>query len=371
MRAAILDSYRQPVSPIRTHALTGEVSESIRVARVLCIGFMMTVHVWPGADAVLDARHAAPLGAFYWVVIDFLGRAAVPLLGIVSGYLLCRGLLQKPNDGWKVIRAKARVLIVPMALWSALLLAVDATGEQVLGQNVFLPQGPLGYLNAFLAVSEPPYNVPLAFLRDIFICAVFALAVMPLVRSRPALALGLALAVNVADFAAGGVLLLRPSIMTFYILGFLMVLRPDPGRLPGPAVLFALLLADVILQLSTPADIAGAPGVFENLFHRFTVAALMWKSSVWLTRHGGGLRRALMRTEPSIFFIFCSHMIFVGAFAALANIVGVRLSAPIYVVIFALQIALIFAGGLAGHRLLQRVWPQALDVLMGSRGKRA
>ncbi len=369
MTAAGSDPAGGATAPVRPRPLGRDVSEAIRVARVLCIGFMMTVHVWPGATRILGAETAAPLGVFYAATVDVLGRAAVPLLGIVSGYLLFRGLLQRPGAGAAVIRGKARVLLLPMAAWSLVLLVVNAAGARALGLDVALPRDPLDWLNAVLAVSAPPYNAPLGFLRDIFLCAAVAVGLMPLLRRRPCAALGLAVALNVADHAAGGVLLLRPSIMSFYILGFLAVLHPDPGALPRWPVLVALVAADAALQLSVQEPLTGAAGILANLLHRLAVAAVMWRTALAVARGGGALLAAVKAVEPSIFFIFCSHMVTVGALAALLTILGADAGDPVFAAVFLCQIGVIFSAGLGVHRLIAWHWPQALVALAGAAPK--
>ena len=67
-------------------ALPRDLSDAIRIARVVCILSMVSVHVWPGATRVLAAD--TPFSGFFQVMIEYLGRGSVPLLSLVSGYLL-------------------------------------------------------------------------------------------------------------------------------------------------------------------------------------------------------------------------------------------------------------------------------------------
>src|SRR3546814_3277650 len=65
------------------------LSTAIAVARVLCIFEVVYVHAWTGLDGGrLTLADSSTQGVFRWVLMELLGRSAVPLLGMISGWLV-------------------------------------------------------------------------------------------------------------------------------------------------------------------------------------------------------------------------------------------------------------------------------------------
>ena len=84
-----------------------KVSAAIRVLRVLCIFFMMSVHLVPGASGVSFVTGGAGR-AIGEIWLGFLGRASVATLSLVSGFLLVssfekHGVLRIARDRGRVI----------------------------------------------------------------------------------------------------------------------------------------------------------------------------------------------------------------------------------------------------------------------------
>src|SRR3546814_10562841 len=65
------------------------LSTAIAVARVLCIFGVVYVHAWTGLDGGrLTLADSSTQGVFRWVLMELLGRSAVSLLGMISGWLV-------------------------------------------------------------------------------------------------------------------------------------------------------------------------------------------------------------------------------------------------------------------------------------------
>ena len=74
-----------------TMRLTRDASNAIKLARFLCICFMCFVHIYgQGYITSLGLQSAAT------VLIEVLGRASVPLLSAISGYLAVLTIANKP-----------------------------------------------------------------------------------------------------------------------------------------------------------------------------------------------------------------------------------------------------------------------------------
>src|SRR5262245_14565639 len=94
-----------------------DLSPSIRICRVLCIFFMCYVHVNPGLDA-FDVSGA--LAQMKFVLGDVLGRASVPALSFIAGYLGVAALARR-GICTSYIRERWRRLMIPMICWNGII----------------------------------------------------------------------------------------------------------------------------------------------------------------------------------------------------------------------------------------------------------
>ncbi|WP_395543662.1 acyltransferase family protein, partial [Neotabrizicola sp. sgz301269] len=271
--------------------MSREASDAIRVARVLCIIFMTTVHVWPGASEVMGADVGPVLHAFYLVLIDYLGRGSVPLLSVVSGFLLTRSLGRKSSQ--EMIRSKAWALLVPMVIWSALVLVLVLARALILGDGADMPHGVMGWINALFSVTAPPANIPVAFLRDVFVSAVIGIIVIGIYRQMPVLAGILLLILIPAEVGTGGLLLLRPQILVFYTIG--LVLGLQIGRMPEPpwGLILLVLGLDAALRhvFGLPGSGETGIGLWMSYLGRIAMSLLMWRCALDIRYAQGGLWR--------------------------------------------------------------------------------
>lgn len=339
-----------------------DVSDTIRLARIMSIFFTAYVHAWPGAAQVKIDAAAAGMDWIAVVFIDWLGRGAVPLLSVVSGILVWRTLSTRlPRQ---FLAGKLRTLIVPMVIWNtfmaALLLASLAFGltDRILS---------IAWYNWIFALNAVPVNVPLGFLRDMFVCMLFMPVLYPALLRTPLAGIGLLVAVAVTGYATyktGWPLFLRPDIFVMFALG-LVIMRWDLlAMFSRPALGVAALVGLVLVDLVVPGAGMLGPDLF-NLIRRMLIALLVWQVCFMAIRHAGG--RRLLWLERYIFFFFCSHAIL---FAVLGKVSEAVLTNPfgvLYWVYFVLQpvLGLMLAAGL--YEIAQNYARQFLAVSTGRR----
>lgn len=299
--------------------------------------FMISVHFWPGATRVLHAEVPGALHVFYDIVIDYLGRGSVPLLSTVSGILLTISATRHPVP-LRLLPGKARSLLLPMVTWSAVMVALAVLNAVLLHDRTELPVGAMGWVNAFFALTAPPANLPLAFLRDVFVAAAIGLLAIGIHRRLPMAGVLFLLAAAALEGLTGGILLLRPQILTFFALGILLSWAGAANFVPRWWLVLGMLALDVTLQIF---PVTGAAGEFLHAYlNRIAMMLLMWRVAIAIVRAGGPAHRAIRRLEPYVFTIFCTHMIMVSAVAVLAGKVGIEVEDATYPLLFLAQFPL-------------------------------
>ena len=194
--------------------VAAETSRQIVAARVLCIFFMLSVHVSTGYTAAAygpgDAMHL--IGALW---VDVLGRSSVPALSIVSGFLMSAQVGRRSFGA--IALERFRTLILLMLFWTAVLATLVLAGYEFLGARTGAYQrffaGGLQPLIAqhMLFLHGHPANLPLAFLRDLFVCSLIVWALQRLMGRWVVLALPLS--ILVWQTVGYGEVILRPMIL--------------------------------------------------------------------------------------------------------------------------------------------------------------
>ncbi len=348
-----------------TVELNRDTSDVFRIARVVCILFMLTVHVWPGAELVV--ANAQPT-FFYQIVIGYFGRSSVPLLGIISGFLFWYMQSKREIEMYRIIARKAQSLLLPMILWSSILLLVFVLYFFLTGDNRGLPTDWMGWVNSLFAITSPPFNTPLGFLRDVFVSVVVGVGIWKMHFRWPSFSIVGLLLIVIIVLAFDSILFLRPTIFAFFALGMLIAWMGWLPRIPGWGWGVVLLALDLAVRelLATPTEYYAVLG--KNLFHRLTVALLMWNLCTLVVRRARGLAEMIKWLEPYIFFIFCSHMVTIAFMSYFARKAGLDVSQPGYLVFFILQLLIIILSALCAHWVMARISPRPLQLLSGGRG---
>ena len=350
---------------------TQRLSSAIGVARVICIVGVVYAHAWTGLSGEdLAAADHTPQGVLRWLLMELFGRSAVPLLGMISGWLAA-GSAQGRTYG-AFLASRARTILAPMVLWNglALLLVCGAARAGLIPAPI-----PADWRDAvdelFSLTSPNDINVQMPFLRDLFVC----MAAAPLLaRARPALLA--AVAAGALAWVLSGVsfpLLLRPAILVFFVAGVAvrrLRLEARAAALPlGAFVVPFLALAAAGAWLGVAASGPAAPpawlSALADLALRFAAAGAFWGLAWRLAgRAPAGL---LLRLEPFAFLLFCAHVTMIWLAGPFIGRVTGPLGSPLYPVFLVLQPPLALLATLGLGALLMRLAPVAARTLSGGR----
>jgi fucose 4-O-acetylase-like acetyltransferase len=370
-----LTGLRRAMAPPEGLSLDSEVSRRIRIARPVCILFMLWAHVNPGIAELDIASHGVRLADIYRsFAADGLARTSIGLLSLISGYLAIRAAKLTPFMGF--LRKRARSLVIPMALWSALILLMYLAGERIepgyfarqTGEELAWRHLP----NWLFGFTDHPANLPLGFLRDLFVCSLLTpVFILGLRKARWAMLAGLFI-LMVTHLPSP---FLGNNIPLFYALGLLMGMR-------GAALtefvdrhaekIWMMFLAYTAAIVTVHFHLLRHPGpLLEDVatgileIERFFGAAAFWALAGWIARQPWWERIA--RLEPFAFFVFCSHLfVTTAAWIGFQALFGGYYH-PAYPVFFTLAPVLAYGAGVFGASLLARLLPAIATVLNGGR----
>jgi hypothetical protein len=347
------------------------LSQAIGISRLICILGIVYVHAWTGIGGEQMSRLAETnQGVVRWSVVELFGRASVPLLTMVSGWLVASSLAKRGSRAF--LTGKTHAVLAPMLLWNAIALLVVMSASRA-GWIIGPLSGDLKFFanNLLSLTGGADINVQMTFLRDLFLCMLAA----PLLVRLSSRSLGLLMAAT-AVWVIGGwqlYLLLRPSILIFFIAGMLAPrhgLAEAAARLaPWQAALPFLLIAPVKIGLSLAMDGRGGLDLHliaaVDLVTRAAVALLVWRLAIGLARRPVGAR--LLGLERYAFFLFCSHLLFMWLIAPQLGALTGTMGHPAWLGLFLVMplLALVFAIGLA--KLVETLSPAAADLLSGGR----
>ncbi len=290
-----------------------DVSVQIRLCRIVCIFFMMSVHVNPG----LSSPSAVSTGELWWIGFawgDILGRASVAALSFISGYLLVR--TAAGTSIRQVAAKRLRSLILPFLVWN-LVFCLMQLGKALLlhapGESVLLdPEGDI--VAALTGLTGPSANRSLFFLRDLFV------ATLLVHLSRPLLARWawpvLAALVVVTVFRLTEPILFRPGILFFVAAGAVWAMRAPslsagltPLRVAAALLVLAVFLGLVQLAMRV-LPFPGTLGELANLLRRALLVVATLTGSALLVETS--VARWLVPLERRIFETYLMHVPFIG-----------------------------------------------------------
>lgn len=345
--------------------------EAIQIARVLCILGIVYVHAWTG----LTAEHISALdqtgqGILRFVLIELVGRSAVPLLGAISGWLSGPSAAKRTYAGF--VRVKARTVLAPMLLWNLIALALVSGSAALFHLPAPVPASVREALDWIGCVTQPnPINVQISFLRDLFLCMCMA----PLLTRLPDrwlwLSWLLAAAWSISNLNL--IVLLRPQILLFFLSGMLARRHLTAERIArwpliGCLAPYLLLLpGKVIVSVQNDAwlkaHVVAANAIDMPL--RFAAALAVWRIALALVPTRAGAR--IIGVERYAFLLFCCHLVLIWLLGPLIGLVTGPMGAPGYVPFLLLQPLLALGGTmLVGKALLLASRPAA-KLLSGGR----
>lgn len=362
-----------PDAPVRRMARPPmpSVSKAIGLARLICILGIVYVHAWTGLGGdQMAAQMGSAQDILRWTVVDLFGRGAVPLLSLVSGWLVAASLARR---GAPVFwRSKARTVLLPMILWNAIAMLlvvgagmIDWVRAPLLGDGLWIADNLLNLTRA------GDINVQTAFLRDLFLCM---LAAPLLVRQLTGWLLAIAALAVIWWVGLWQLpLLLRPSILAFFI-GGILARRHDLAEraalLPfWQAALPFLSILPVKIWLSVEnggaADFHLHATAAVDLLMRTAAALLVWRAANALAHRP--VAAPLLKLERYAFFLFCSHLLFMWLAAPKIGLVTGTMGSLLWPAFFLLQPLLALGFAILLARSVEAVSPRLADLLSGGR----
>ena len=346
------------------------MSTAIRLSRVICIVGVVYAHSWTGLDgAALAAADGTPQGILRWGLVEIFGRNAVPLLGMIAGWLVVGSLERQRYE--RFLAGKARALLAPMILWNAVAIALVCS-VAAFGWLAAPRLSSLWWLvdELFCLATPNDINVQTPFLRDLLVCMVLAPL---LVRApKPLLAVLIAGALAWALSGVQFLLLLRPSILLYFSIG-VFVRRLDAaavvGRLPLIALTLPFLaLAGLRVWIEAQSAWSAIPVPLTaslDVLLRLAAAAMVW-GLCWrlVTSSAAALLTAL---EPYVFLVFCDHLILMWLGGPLVGRLTGPLGSPLYPPFLVLQPVLVLAASVVLGQGLIRLSPRLARLLSGGR----
>ncbi len=374
-RQSFWDTLVEAMTPPAAASLKPETSLRIRVARPLCIFFMVFVHVNPGVASFDPQTHGLHLADWYrFFLADGIGRTSIGLLAIVSGFLAISTARVFPFSPF--VMKRVRSLFIPMVAWSAVLLLAYLAGEQV--RPGYL-ESQLGHAfgwqhvpNWLFGLTAHPANFPLGFLRDLFICAVLTPVFVLAMRKAafPVLAILFVLMVTHAPSP-----FLGNNIPMFYALGIWLALNEKSlegfmdrhaGKVIAVFVTYAALITAFRFYTVDHPEHDWLP-VFYGFMEvqRLFGAAAFWAIAGWISRQNW--KSLITRFEPYAFFVFCSHIILSTIFWIPFQYLVGGYYHPLYPLFFTLVPPIVFLCAVLAALFLGRYFGPVSTVFNGGR----
>jgi Acyltransferase family len=344
-------------------------SDAIAIARVICILGVVYVHAWTGRNGQdLELLRGSPQEGLRWVLMEIFGRSAVPLLGLISGWLV--GGSARTRNWLDHVGRKARTILLPMLLWNAVAILLVSGAAWLLGLSAPVPQSG-GWIaeELFIINRNPDINVQMPFLRDLFLCMV---AAPLLVRLPNWMLMAVALAALSCQIAGlGPPVLMRPSILFFFTIGILARREGWADRAAAVPMLAASLPFGLLMGAQLYVSLKGGAGLAPlalaclDMAVRMAASLCFWRLA-WALAESPA-RGLLMRVEPYAFFLFCAHLILIWLGGPLLGQLFGPLGSPLYPLYLIAQPFLVLAVVILIGNLMQRLSPTMAGLMSGGR----
>ncbi|WP_019832213.1 acyltransferase family protein [Sphingomonas sp. PR090111-T3T-6A] len=345
--------------------------QAIGIARVLGILGIIYVHAWTGRTAEeLAILDQSPQGVLRWALIEMVGYSAVPLLGIISGWLAGPSSARRSYRDF--VAVKARTILLPMLLWNAITMAVVVGLAVWAGLAAPVPKNLAETLDWWLCLTQPnPINVQIAFLRDLFVCMTIA-PLLARLRDGWLVAL-LLLTVAWAITAYAFPLLLRPQILSFFLIGMLarrhdLIERIARWRLITCVTPY-LVMVPMLVWLTSSDDVWLRGHLHRtntvDLVMRVSAALALCRVSMALAPTRAGA--FILKGEHYAFLLFCCHMLLIWCGGPVIGLWTGPLGSPLYPALLIAEPILVFLPTILIGRTLEAVSPALANVLSGGR----
>ncbi|SFN97644.1 acyltransferase [Sphingomonas sp. OK281] len=347
------------------------LSTAIAIARLIGIMGIVYVHAWTGRTAEELAAVAFSWQAVLRTMLsEVFGRSAVPLLGMISGWLVVSTATRR--DYGPFLIGKARTILLPMVLWNAIAIVLVGAAATFGDLKAPTPSSIGWTLNELVPLAHAnDIDVQMPFLRDLFVCMMIAPG---LVRASTAW-LALVALVAVA-WSVSGVhvpLLLRPQILLFFTAGIAARRFGVAERVAGWSVILCALPFVVLIAPRLWTALLGnvffdahphAMAAFDLVF-RLASAVLFWRIAWGLA--GSRIADRLRGIERYGFLAFCDHLVLLWLFGPVIGLATGALGARPYPAYLLVQPLLVLGVTIVLGRGLMAVSPAVARVLSGGR----
>ncbi len=348
-------------------------SDAISIARVVCILGVVYVHAWTGLSGHdLEQLRGTRQEDLRWVLMEIFGHSAVPLLGLISGWLVCGS--SRTRHWASHVRRKARTILLPMLIWNAVAIVLVSGAAMLFHLPAPMPQSAEWFVQElFIVTRNPDINVQMPFLRDLFLCMVIAPLLVRLPTGLLMLVAGGALACQLAGL--GPPILMRPSILFFFTIGMAARRGAWAERIaampfPVAAAPFALLMAvQLFALLRLGGDQSSLAMAALDMAVRMVAALFFWRLA-WALANSPA-RGVLLRIEPYAFLLFCAHLILIWLGGPVLGLLFGTLGSPLYPAYLIAQPFLVLVAAILIGSLLGRSVPGAAKLLSGGRLREA
>lgn len=325
--------------------------------RIAMLRFLMIVGV-----VILHTPPYVPIAETGPGVFDFIKaffqhaafRATVPVLAVISGYLLFRSGL---DQHWKrLLEKKLRTIVLPFLVFNFAVLIAAFAAQHLLGLGMsyrLLPFDLPTWMDAAFGFTQSPINYPLNFLRDLIVLMLLAPLLGWVLRRRPWT--GFVAMVLVFFNNLDGALVLRDVMPIMFYVGGLAATRGwdllalDRHALPCLGVLLALCVCVVHFRIA------------DTTYFRFIAPLLIWPAAALL--HDTWLGRWLQSHSKASFFIFLAH----APLLLVLSVAYQKLGGAIPYPLFWLAVPVVTVAVLClVYRMLMRACPRLFAPLIGA-----
>ncbi|WP_343207357.1 acyltransferase [Agrobacterium rosae] len=348
-----------------------DLSSRINLMRIVLISGIVFVHVPHNPET---SPFLGLYGFFDWIRVflgDALFRIGVPCLSAISGYLLFRRGMSA-FDYSTTLKSKAKTVLLPFFLWnSALIVAVLLMQRFGFGDGYFPDlwnATPREMMSHGAAVEEFPVNIPLYFLRDLFVCILLSPVLAFFVRRFPLVTLGILLVIAALP-DVDLLIFQKKQILFSFTLGIALALyKVDLKALDPHAVKITVLVLGAAALLATGLYFTGPDftyglNLLTNLLAVFGAIGL-WASSSLLIQSRIGKR--LANTGSLSFWIFCAHYPLLVIMWMVWNKGGPDFYPAFYVGAILLSFVIL----IVSNAQVRSKLPSLYGILTGSRGKK-
>lgn len=349
------------------------ISTRINLMRILLISGIVLVHVPYNAAT---SPFMGETGIFNWLRV-FLGdsffRIGVPCLSAISGYLLFRRGRESVIFG-KTIYSKAETVLAPLLIWNlGLLVVVLLAQSRNIGIGYFPDlwhSSPRELLSLAFAAEAFPINLPLYFLRDLFVCVLISPILAYFVQRAPVTTCSLLFVLAILPDVTIGLVLKKSILFSFTFGIFLALHRIDVKTMDRYAPLGVTVTIAASAMLALGLYQTGPNFTFWLDLARNTLsivgAAGFWLLSALLIRTALGQR--LANTGSLSFWVFCGHFpVLILLWMMWNRIAGDAL----YPLFYLGAVTLTFAVLIVSNALASRYLPGLYTVLTGSRARKS